>query len=75
MDRYIKVADRHNITAKKKLQVQIKMCDNNRDTFIASLHTVFLETDLRDRLFSIIMLMNSLHSCLTRMYCIHYHNN
>ena len=34
MDKHIEVADGHHITAKQKEQVQIKMCDNNRDPFI-----------------------------------------
>ena len=40
------------------------MCDNNGDPFIATLHNVLLAPDLCDRLFSIIMLMNSGHNCL-----------
>ena len=42
MDKHIEVADGHHVTAKQTLQVQIKMCDNNRDTFIATLHKVLL---------------------------------
>ena len=38
------------------------MCDNNGNYFIATLHNVLLEPDLCDRLFSIIMLMNSGHT-------------
>ena len=40
------------------------MCDNHGDPFITTLHNVFLALDLRDRLFSIITLMNSGHTCL-----------
>ena len=40
------------------------MCDDNGNTFIAKLHNVLLAPDLCDRLFSIIMLMNSGHTCL-----------
>ena len=40
------------------------MCDNNGDTFITTLHNVLLEPDLWGRLFSIIKLMNSGHTCL-----------
>ena len=58
-DKYIEVADRNHATAKQKGQVQIKMCDNNRDTFIATLHNILLAPDPCDRLFSIITLMNS----------------
>ena len=40
------------------------MCNNNGKTFIATLYNVLLEPDLFDRLFSIITLMNSEHTCL-----------
>ena len=43
------------------------MCDNNGDTFIETLNNVLLAPDLCDRLFSIITLMNLVHTCL-------YHN-
>ena len=58
-DKYIEVADGHNVTAKQKEQVQIKMCDDNGDPFIRMLHNVLLAPDLCDRLFSIITLNNS----------------
>ena len=29
MDKYIEVTDGHYVTAKKKVQVQIRMCNNN----------------------------------------------
>ena len=64
IDNLIEVADGHHVTAKQKLQVRIKMCDNNGDPFIATLHKIILEPDLCDRLFSIIMLLNLLHTCL-----------
>ena len=64
MDEHIEVADRHQVTAKQKGQVQIKMCDYHRDHFIETLHNVLLEPDLCDRLFSIIKLMNSGRTCL-----------
>ena len=63
-DKYIEVADGHNVTAKKKGQVRIKMCDNNEKPFIATLHNVLLAPDLCNRLFSIITLMSSGHTCL-----------
>ena len=63
-DKYIGVADRHHVTAKQIGQVRIKMCDDNRKSFIATLHNVLLALDLCDRLFSIIMLMNSVNICL-----------
>ena len=48
----------------KKGQVRIKMCNNNGDPFIATLHKVLLAPDLCDRLFSIIALINLGHTCL-----------
>ena len=50
--------------AKQKGQLRIQMCNNNGKTFIATLYNVLLEPDSCDRLFSIIMLMNSGHTCL-----------
>ena len=32
MDKHIEVADGHHVIAKQKGQVQIKMCDNNKDS-------------------------------------------
>ena len=63
-DKYIGVADGHHVTAKQKGQVRIQMCDDNRNSFIATLHNVLLAPDLCDRLFSIITLMNAGHTCL-----------
>ena len=63
-DKYIEVAEGHHVTAKQKGQVRIQMCDNNRKSFISTLHSVLLSPDLCDRLFSIITLMNSGHTCL-----------
>ena len=63
-DKYIEVADGHNVTAKKKLQVQIKMCNDNGDIFIATLHHILLAPDICNGLFSIITLMNLGHTCL-----------
>ena len=40
------------------------MCDDNGKTFIATLYNVLLAPDLGNRLFSIIMLMNSGHTCI-----------
>ena len=42
-DKHIEVADGHHVTAKQKGQVQIKMCNNNRDPFIATLHNVLTQ--------------------------------
>ena len=64
MDKYIEVADGHHVTAKQKGRVRIQMCDNNEDPFIATLYNVLLAPDLCDRLFLIITLMDSGHTCL-----------
>ena len=61
-DKYIEVANRYHATAKQKGQVQIKMCDDNGKTFIATLYNVLLAPDLYDRLFSSIALMNTEHT-------------
>ena len=45
-DKHIEVADRHHFIVKQKGQVQIKMWDNNRDTFIPTLRNVLLAPDL-----------------------------
>ena len=50
-DKHIEVVDRHNVIANQKVQVQIKMCDNNGNTFIVTLHNVLLSPDLCDRVF------------------------
>ena len=76
-DKHIEVADGHHATAKQKGQVRIKMCDNNGDPFIATLHNVLLAPDLCDRLFSIITLINLGHTCLLKkgvctVYFVHY---
>ena len=63
-DKHIEVGDGHHIMAKQKGQVQIKMCDDNGDTFIATLHNVLLAPDLCNRLFFIITLMNLAKTCL-----------
>ena len=40
------------------------MCDDHGKTFVASLYNVLLARDLCGRLFSIITLMNTGHTCL-----------
>ena len=45
-DKYIETVDGYHVTAKKKGQVRIKMCDDNADPFIATLHNVLLAPDL-----------------------------
>ena len=49
-DKYIEVTDGHHVTAEQKVQVRIKMYDNNGDTFIVTLYIVLLAPDLRNRL-------------------------
>ena len=73
----IEVADGHTVMAKQKWQVGIKMCDDNGDNFIATLHNVLLTPDLCDRLFSIITLMNSGHTCLfqKKMYGVIFYGD
>ena len=51
-DKYIEVADGHNDTLKKKVKVQIKMYNNNRNNFIATLQNIILAPDLCDRFFN-----------------------
>ena len=63
-DKFIEVADGHHVTAKQKGSVQIQMCYDNGNKFIATLYNVLLEPNLCDRLFSIIMLMNAGHTCI-----------
>ena len=48
----------------KKGQSRIKICDDNGDPFIKTLHNVLLAPDLSYRVFSIIALMNSGHNCI-----------
>ena len=72
-DKYIEVADGHHITAKQKGQLRIKMCNDNGNPFIATSYYVLLAPDLCDRLFSIITLMNSGHTCLFKKgFCTVY---
>ena len=49
-DKYIGFADGHQVTAKKNRQVQIKMCDDNGDSFIMKFHNVLLALDVCDSL-------------------------
>ena len=63
-DKHIEVVDRHHVTTKQKVQVQMRICDNNGDPFIVTLHNILLASDFCNRLFSIITLMNLGHNCL-----------
>ena len=49
------------------------MCDNNGMPFIATLHKILLAPDLCNRLFLIITLMNSGHTCFFQKgFCTEY---
>ena len=50
-DKFIEAADGHHVTAKQKVSVRIKMCDDNGKTFVATLYNVLLALGLCDRLF------------------------
>ena len=63
-DKNIEVANGHHVTAKQKRKEQIKMCDDNGKSFIKISHNILLASDLCDRLFSIITLINSGDTCL-----------
>ena len=64
MDKHIEVVDGPYVMGKQKGQVLIKICDDNGDTFIATLHNVLFAPDLCNMLFSMIRLMNLGHTCL-----------
>ena len=49
-DKYIEVADRHHVTAKKRT-VRIQMCDDNGKKFVTTLYKVLLAPDLCDGIF------------------------
>ena len=49
--------DGHYVMANQKVHVQMKMCDDNENHLIATLHSVLLAPDLCGGLLSNIMLM------------------
>ena len=63
-DKYIEVADGRHVTAKQKGQVRIQMCDDNGKPFIATLHNEILASYPCDRLFLIVTIINSRHTCI-----------
>ena len=72
-DKHIEITGGHHVTAKPKGQVQIKMCGDNGDLFIATFHNLLLAPDLCNRLFSIITILNSGHTCLfNKGFCTVY---
>ena len=64
MDKHIVNVDGHHVMKKETGQLQIKMCDDNGDTFITKLHNVLLAPFLCKWLFSNITLMNLGHTYL-----------
>ena len=67
-DKYIEIADGGQVMVKQKVQFRKTMRDNNRDTFIATLHNVILAPDICKGLFSMITLMNSGHHFLVERF-------
>ena len=63
-DKHIEFADGNHVTDKQKRQVRIRLCKDNGDTFIATLHNVILAPDICDILSSIITSMNLRHNFL-----------
>ena len=63
-DKHIEVLYKHHITVEKNITSINKMCDNNKDLFIATLQKLFLSLDLCARLFYIITIMNLGQTCL-----------
>ena len=61
------------MSRQKKGQLRIKMCNDNGDPFIVTLHNILLAPDLCYRLFSIITLMNMGNMCLFhKWFCTVY---
>ena len=59
--------------AKKKGEFQVKLCDDNKYPFITTFKNVLLAPDICNRLFSIIISMNLVHTCLFRKgFCTVY---
>ena len=75
-DKHIEVADGHHVKAKQNGQVQIKMCDDNGDSFILTLHNVLLALDPSERLFTIITFITLGHTFLFhKRFCTVYFGN
>ena len=68
-NRYIEVTDRYHRMMNQKGRFQIKMCNNDGNRFIATLHNVLLAPNISNGLFLIITLMNLVHSCLIHKEC------
>ena len=50
-DKHIEVADRHHVMTKQKGQGRIKISDDNRDNFIATLHNLILAPYIYNKFF------------------------
>ena len=76
LNQYIEFADDNYVTEEQKSQIQIRMCDDNGDYFIPTLHDVLLAPDLCNMLLSIITLMVSGYTCLfQKLFCTVYFVN
>ena len=72
-DKFIEVADGHQVTEKQKGSVRIQMCNNNGKKFIATFYNVLLAPYLCDGLFSIVTLINAGHTYLFhKVFCTVY---
>ena len=57
MNKYIEVEDAHYFTVKQRGKIKIKLCDDNRNNFIVTLHIILLAPYLCNRLYLITTLM------------------
>ena len=53
-DKHVEVSYGNQVKTKQRGKSRINICDDNGDTFIATLHNILLESDLYGRIFSII---------------------
>ena len=75
-DKYIEVMDGIYVTENQKVQVQMKMCDDNGNPFSMTLHNIIFVPDICNRLLSIITLMNLRYTCLFHKdFCTVYFEN
>ena len=65
-DKYIEVSYGNFVTDKQTVQVQIKMCYYYGRPFTATVYNIILAPNLCDQLFSMIMLINLVHTWLFR---------
>ena len=62
--KYIEVSDWYFVTEKQRVEVPIKVRDDNGKPFVDTLYNVRLAKDLFNQLFYIITLINSGRTCL-----------